>query len=148
VLKTEPEWRALPARTPAKVQDLLRRCLVKDRDQRLSDIADARKDIEEALLVPAVAERAAPAKTHSARGQLFPAGRTEMKSETFRFMVGNFSCIAIQDDAPLYPVGMFLTNLAKEQYEPELLQQGEDHSPFVGMASSRRSRVMIPGSFR
>jgi hypothetical protein len=101
VLKTEPEWRALPARTPAKVQDLLRRCLVKDRDQRLSDIADARKDIEEALLVPAVAERAAPAKTHSARGQLFPAGRTEMKSETFRFMVGNFSCIAIQDDAPL-----------------------------------------------
>jgi glyoxylase-like metal-dependent hydrolase (beta-lactamase superfamily II) len=49
-----------------------------------------------------------------------------MKPETFRFQVGSFSCIAIQDDAPRYPLGMFLTNLAKEQYEPELLQRGED----------------------
>jgi len=49
-----------------------------------------------------------------------------MKSETFRFQVGSFSCIAIQDDAPPYPVGMFLTNLAKERYEPVLLQRGED----------------------
>jgi glyoxylase-like metal-dependent hydrolase (beta-lactamase superfamily II) len=49
-----------------------------------------------------------------------------MKFETCRFQVGSFSCIAIQDDAPLYPIEMFLTNLAKEQYEPELLQRGED----------------------
>ncbi len=53
VLKTEPEWRALPARTPVKVRDLLRHCLQKDRNRRLWDIADARKDIEEAMLVPA-----------------------------------------------------------------------------------------------
>ena len=49
-----------------------------------------------------------------------------MKFETIRFRVGSFSCIAIQDDAPRYPIGMFLTNLAKEQYEPGLLQRGED----------------------
>ena len=49
-----------------------------------------------------------------------------MKSETFRFRVGSISCIVIQDDAPRYPIGMFLTNLAKERYEPGLLQQGED----------------------
>jgi glyoxylase-like metal-dependent hydrolase (beta-lactamase superfamily II) len=49
-----------------------------------------------------------------------------MKSETFRFQVGSFSCIAIKDDAPSYPLGMFLTNLAKERYEPGLLQRGED----------------------
>ena len=49
-----------------------------------------------------------------------------MKSETFRFQVGSFSCIAIKDDAPSYPLGMFLTNLAKERYEPVLLQRGED----------------------
>jgi glyoxylase-like metal-dependent hydrolase (beta-lactamase superfamily II) len=49
-----------------------------------------------------------------------------MKSETFRFQVGSFSCIAIRDAAPRYPIGMFLTNLAKERYEPELLQRGED----------------------
>ena len=49
-----------------------------------------------------------------------------MKTETFRFQVGSFSCIAIKDDAPRYPLGMFLTNLAKERYEPGLLQRGED----------------------
>src|SRR5436853_3986611 len=49
-----------------------------------------------------------------------------MKSETFRFQVGNFSCTAFQDDAPRYPIAMFLTNLAKERYEPALLQLGED----------------------
>ncbi len=49
-----------------------------------------------------------------------------MKPETFHFRVGKFSCIAIKDDAPYYPIGMFLTNVAREQYEPELLQQGEN----------------------
>ena len=53
VLKTEPGWQALPARTPAKARDLLRHCLQKDPWKRLSDIADARKAIEEALRVPA-----------------------------------------------------------------------------------------------
>jgi serine/threonine protein kinase/Flp pilus assembly protein TadD len=63
VLKTEPEWQALPARTPAKVRELLGRCLLKDRGQRLSDIAEARKDIEEALLAPAAAKPPEPDHT-------------------------------------------------------------------------------------
>jgi glyoxylase-like metal-dependent hydrolase (beta-lactamase superfamily II) len=49
-----------------------------------------------------------------------------MKPQTYRFQMGRFSCIAIQDASPPYPVGMFLTNLAKEQYEPWLRQRGED----------------------
>jgi glyoxylase-like metal-dependent hydrolase (beta-lactamase superfamily II) len=49
-----------------------------------------------------------------------------MKSETFHFQVGTFSCIAIQDDAQRYPIAMFLTNLAKERYGPELLRRCED----------------------
>jgi serine/threonine-protein kinase len=60
VLRTEPEWHALPTRTPAKIRELLGSCLQKDRDRRLSDIADARKQIEEALLVPAAARPAEP----------------------------------------------------------------------------------------
>ena len=60
VLKTEPEWQALPTRTPAKVRDLLRHCLQKDRDRRLCDITDARKEIEEALLAPATGKLAEP----------------------------------------------------------------------------------------
>jgi serine/threonine protein kinase/Flp pilus assembly protein TadD len=55
VLRTEPDWRTLPAGTPAKIRDLLPRCLQKDPAMRLSDILDARKEIEEALRVPPTA---------------------------------------------------------------------------------------------
>ena len=52
VLTLEPDWTALPPRTPPLVRSLLRRCLEKDKDQRLRDIADARLEIEEALAEP------------------------------------------------------------------------------------------------
>ena len=42
ILEREPEWQALPAATPRKVQDLLRHCLQKDSHRRLRDIWDAR----------------------------------------------------------------------------------------------------------
>ena len=47
VLEREPDWQALPAKTPAKVRELLRRCLQKDPGRRLQNIADARRTIEE-----------------------------------------------------------------------------------------------------
>jgi serine/threonine protein kinase/tetratricopeptide (TPR) repeat protein len=49
ILEREPGWQALPASTPTRIQDLLRRCLQKDQQRRLHDIADARIEIEEAL---------------------------------------------------------------------------------------------------
>jgi eukaryotic-like serine/threonine-protein kinase len=48
VLEREPEWQALPAKTPARVRELLRRCLQKDAACRLHNIADARRTIEQA----------------------------------------------------------------------------------------------------
>jgi Tol biopolymer transport system component len=48
VLKTDPDWSALPASTPASIRRLLRRCLERDREKRLHDIADARLEIDEA----------------------------------------------------------------------------------------------------
>ena len=48
VLEREPDWQALPAKTPAKIRELLRQCLQKDANRRLSNIADARKTIEQA----------------------------------------------------------------------------------------------------
>ena len=47
VLKTDPDWSALPAETPANVRKVLRRCLERDRNRRLRDIADVRLEIEE-----------------------------------------------------------------------------------------------------
>ena len=49
VLMKDPDWNALPANTPASLQRLLRRCLVKDRSARLPDIGSARLEIDEAL---------------------------------------------------------------------------------------------------
>ena len=52
ILKTEPDWAALPEGTPPRIWTLLRRCLVKDPRQRLQAIGDARIAIEEVLVTP------------------------------------------------------------------------------------------------
>ena len=49
VLKSEPDWEALPVSSPGFVRFLLRRALQKDPSQRLRDIGDARLTIEEVL---------------------------------------------------------------------------------------------------
>ena len=47
VLKTDPDWSLLPEGTSEPVRRMLRRCLVKDRKQRLHHIADARLELSE-----------------------------------------------------------------------------------------------------
>ena len=49
VLKSDPDWDRLPTGTPLVIRRLLRRCLAKDRQKRLPDIAVARLDIDDAL---------------------------------------------------------------------------------------------------
>ena len=49
VLTKEPDWSVLPETTPAGIQKLIRRCLVKDPKQRQRDIGDARIIIDETL---------------------------------------------------------------------------------------------------
>ncbi|HYV42469.1 MAG TPA: protein kinase [Thermoanaerobaculia bacterium] len=62
VLKTDPDWEALPPATPAAIRRLLRRCLQKDPSRRLRDVGDARIEIEEAAgEAPSNAARPAPA---------------------------------------------------------------------------------------
>ena len=52
ILKGEPDWGTLPATTPWRIQELLRRCLTKDADERLRDIANVRVEIKLALSDP------------------------------------------------------------------------------------------------
>jgi Tol biopolymer transport system component len=54
VLTRDPDWNSLPADTPPAIRRLLRRCLVKDRMNRLSDIGSARLDIDEARTEPSL----------------------------------------------------------------------------------------------
>jgi serine/threonine-protein kinase len=49
ILERQPDWGGLPSRTPARVRELLRRCLEKDAKQRLRDMGDARLELEAAL---------------------------------------------------------------------------------------------------
>ena len=49
VLAKDADWSALPAATPAKVRELLQRCLEKDPKRRMRDIGDARIELEEIL---------------------------------------------------------------------------------------------------
>jgi eukaryotic-like serine/threonine-protein kinase len=55
VLKVDPDWDALPAATPASIRRLVRRCLTKDRRQRLQAIGEAR-----IILNSPTAEESAP----------------------------------------------------------------------------------------
>ena len=68
ILRSEPNWSALPHTTPESLRRLLRRCLTKDPRERLHDIADARLELRDALaeepLPPAV--EVSPTRRHLA----------------------------------------------------------------------------------
>jgi Tol biopolymer transport system component len=66
-VKTEPNWQALPSMTPARIRDLLRRCLQKDKTLRMQASGDARIEIDEALTAPA-AEPKGAARTQRVAG--------------------------------------------------------------------------------
>jgi serine/threonine protein kinase len=65
VLRMEPDWSQLPEATPAAIRTLLRRCLRKDKRQRISDATDVRIEIEDAIAAPkdSGAAQAVPAST-------------------------------------------------------------------------------------
>jgi Tol biopolymer transport system component len=48
ILKSDPDWSAVPADAPPAIRRLLRRCLQKDPRNRLADIADARLELDDA----------------------------------------------------------------------------------------------------
>jgi serine/threonine-protein kinase len=57
ILEKEPDWTALPARTPVKIRDLLRRCVQKDVHRRQQHIGDARIEIDEPSPSPVTVQR-------------------------------------------------------------------------------------------
>ena len=59
VVRADPDWDALPPRTPAAVRRLLQRVLEKDPARRLRDAGDVRLEIEEALAGTSASDAAA-----------------------------------------------------------------------------------------
>ena len=61
VLTREIEWTALPTNTPASVRRMLRRCVTRERKNRLADMSMARLEIDEADTAPEPSAEAAMA---------------------------------------------------------------------------------------
>jgi hypothetical protein len=77
VVKTEPDWNRLPEAIPPAIRTLLRRCMRKDKRQRLQDATGVRIEIEEALAAPhevSLATTAAPATASWQRALLLSLG--------------------------------------------------------------------------
>jgi len=68
VLKTEPDWRALPADLPPPVRRLLRRCLEKDPKKRLRDVAEGMLQLDEGLASGSMSSMMTPVATTSDAG--------------------------------------------------------------------------------
>jgi Tol biopolymer transport system component len=92
ILRDEPHWTALPVDTPLAIRRLLRRCLQKDRRQRLQSAGDVRLDIDEGgneldgpVQTTAVhAGRARERMAWSATLSLVPLGAAALAIEHFR----------------------------------------------------------------
>jgi TolB-like protein/Flp pilus assembly protein TadD/predicted Ser/Thr protein kinase len=57
IIERQPDWDLLPNETPDNIRVLLRRCLEKNQDERLGDIADAAIEIGKAMSKPTVPVR-------------------------------------------------------------------------------------------
>ena len=65
VLRAETDFSKLPAKTPAPIRELLKRCLDRDVKTRLRDIGEARVAIQRWLQNPAPEANAAPSQSRS-----------------------------------------------------------------------------------
>ena len=72
IIERDPDWNALPAKTPRSIRTLLRRCLEKDPRRRLDSAAVARLEIEEASTTPATNGIAVSDVNRDARAARWP----------------------------------------------------------------------------
>jgi eukaryotic-like serine/threonine-protein kinase len=63
LVRAEPDWTCLPADTPPAIRTLLRRCMRKDKRQRIPDAGAVRIEIEDAIAAPVVEHVAAAPAT-------------------------------------------------------------------------------------
>ena len=62
ILEGEPNWKALPQNTPIRIRELIEDCLEKAPDDRLTDIGNARIQINRALKEPVTASPTDPTR--------------------------------------------------------------------------------------
>jgi Tol biopolymer transport system component/predicted Ser/Thr protein kinase len=90
ILHSAPNWSMLPASTPRRVRELLANCLVKDRKNRVHDIADARLELQRAAAEPLGGQDVAAAgrRARSVAIPLVLAGAIALVGGTFPLWSG------------------------------------------------------------
>jgi serine/threonine-protein kinase len=145
VLRGEPDWNRLPPSTTTSIRRLLRRCLVKDRRERLQAIGDARLEIKEALAAPEDEAASAPAvATRSRRRRLLDVAGTMV-------VTGVVVGLGTRWLTPRAPVERFVTRslVAIEPFDQRgPLRAGENRPPLAppdrtAMALSPDGRTLV-----
>ena len=107
ILHRQPDWSLLPEDLPPSVRFLLRRCLAKEGDRRLSEIRQARLELEDASSDPLI--------DSSMRG--LPAGsRTERTGDKLKF---GFGVIATAIVVTAVATAGLMSSRAVRSKEPE-----------------------------
>jgi hypothetical protein len=129
------DWNMLPAGASAKIHELLRRCLARDRNERLSSIGEARTAIRERLSDPA---GGSPLDVGFLKSRLQPRQRRALRAALF------LSAVMM-----LLTAAGFLFWKYRNAYTPEtsanLLNPGNRQSliavlPFVNISSDREQQ--------
>ena len=72
VVKSTPDWSALPSTTPAHIVTLIKRCLEKDQKARIGDIAVARFLLSSDSMIATATAMASPTETSAASRSWWP----------------------------------------------------------------------------
>ncbi len=130
ILHKEPDWAVLPPNTPPTIQLLLRRCLTKDRNQRLRDIGDARIEIQNAINDPTASSLGLANSALSAADHT-PAGRGRA---AFRVIAALAVAVAAAAAWKLKPVPELVGPIRTEIRTPtdgRILYVGDSAGPAV-----------------
>jgi serine/threonine protein kinase/Tol biopolymer transport system component len=102
VVKSEPDWTALPAKIPSTIRTLLSRCLRKDRRQRIPDAGAVRIEIEDWIAAPkdSGATQAAPATRVWSDRLAWPAAAVAFAL----IAIGLAAVLVLRPPKPLQPV--------------------------------------------
>ena len=110
ILERQPDWQALPQKTPVNIRVMLRRCLEKNPRHRLQHIGDAVIEINETLNVPANAPPISASEVGKSQSALWRLGIT---CGIAGLIVGAIS------------VGIALNNLAPRSSSEQVVPSGQ-----------------------
>jgi serine/threonine-protein kinase len=145
VVTRDPDWSLLPAETPARIRELLRRCLEKDPQRRLRDAGEIRIAIEDVITRPHSEPVTAVPEMPAQKGRRKPR---ERRGRWLWFMLAAMIFIiilAIIDKAGEVAVPTEQTRLSVALPPTDVLEGGSEN---LMLDISRDGRSVVYGARR